>query len=104
MKHISSSLSLLPGELLVEIISYLDSDVDLSSFCRTSRQFHWLLFDHLFDSCCKRRYWGKSYYIELFYHAVKHDSINIIRWLTYRASPDKSAEKLDLTGLVFAPL
>jgi hypothetical protein len=72
-------LSNLPAELLL----YLTGDLgtwDLSSLSRLSRETHWRLFYLLFDSAIAKASDSRELgdcLVNLFFHAVKHDSANI---------------------------
>lgn len=78
----------LPNELLIHIVGYLDCARDISSISRLNHRFHWLLSDYLIDFCVTD--W--SFLLRLFFHAVKHDSANIIQRLTFYTG------RLDLKG------
>jgi len=78
-------LSNLPTELLLHVAEDLSSR-DLSSFSRLSRQLHLPLFHLLFDSAIARRSDSRQLeqcLVNLFFHAVKHDSTDIAQYLIY---------------------
>ena len=78
-------LSNLPTELLLHVAGALSSR-DLSSFSRLSRQFHWRFFHLLFGSAIAKSSDSKQLeqcLVSLFFHAAKHDSINLAQFLIY---------------------
>lgn len=77
----------LPSELLLHIVTYLDNR-DLSAFSLSSRLAHWRLFYPLFNRTLAQ---GKCL-ASLFFHAVKHDSINIAQLL------NNSGDEINLKG------
>lgn len=87
-------LSNLPAELLLYVAGYLGAR-DLSSLSRLSRETHWRLFYLLFDSVIAKASDLRELedcLVNLFFHAVKHDSANIAQYLIY------STYQLDLNG------
>lgn len=97
-------LSQLPNELLLGIGRHLDSDRDISSLSRLNRDFHWLFFDYLFGFCFKQRssaryLSNKNYLLRLFFHAARHNSANIIQWLTFRTDELNVREYVNLYEL-----
>lgn len=91
------SLAGLPIELLVNIVEYLDDSRDISSVCRLNSRFHWLFFDYLLSFCAKQPWFASQpsvSLLQLYFHAVKHNSANIIQWLT------ADNDQLDLKGYV----
>jgi hypothetical protein len=99
MSHILG-LSHLPTELLLYVAEFL-SIQDLSSFSRLSRQFHWRLFHPLFHAALAKTS-GSSGSVQclmdLFFHAVKHNSMNIAQYLIY------STDQIDFNGYDIVPL
>lgn len=92
-----------PTEILLEISKYLEAVVDISALSRVSRRFHWLFSDDFLRLAIKERSIKKHQskdltLTDLFLHAVRHDSVNIITYLTLR-----SHEKLDLRGVIPKP-
>jgi hypothetical protein len=68
---------------------------DLSSISRVSRQFHWHLFHLLFDTTIAERSDPRQLdqcLVNLFFHAIKHDSTNIAQYLIY------STHRINLNG------
>jgi len=87
-------LSNLPTELLLLLAGDL-SIRDISSLSRSSHQLHWHLFYLLFDSAIAERSNSRPIeqcIVDLFFHAVKRDSANIIQYLIY------STYRINLNG------
>lgn len=87
-------LSDLPTELLLDVAGFL-SIRDLSSFSCLNRQCHWRLFHLLFESAIAERSDSRrpeQCLVNLFFHAVRHDSTNIAQYLIY------STNRINLNG------
>jgi hypothetical protein len=87
-------LSNLSTELLLYVAGFL-SNGDLSSLSRLGRQYHWRLFHLLFESAVAKRSDSRQpeqCLVNLFFHAVKHDSKNIAQYLIY------STNQINLNG------
>lgn len=84
----------LPNELLLMIGEYLNALRDISSLAQVNRRLAHLFFDHLFntwwrtlsnssDTAVRIRLQQKIGALELFCHAARHNSANIIQWLIF---------------------
>lgn len=79
----------LPAELWLIVAEFLDAR-DISSLCRLNRRFQQLLFDLVFDTAiAERSAWSQleQCLVNLFSHAIKHDSRHIAQYLIYSTYP-----------------
>ncbi|KAM7201718.1 Ankyrin repeat-containing domain protein [Rhypophila sp. PSN 637] len=96
-----AQLGELPPELLIMIAECLDSRRDLSSLGRVCRDFFLLLFEDLFRAWRRGLPEADGHFLEArdgvlaaFYHAIKHDSTNIVS----RLLDNNFEDLLDLKG------
>jgi hypothetical protein len=97
MPQSQAHLARCPTELLLGISGHFDSVLDTSTLSRVNRRFHWLFGDQILRLAIKGRskkgQSRDSILSDLFFHAVRHDSTNIITFLTLR-----SDEQFDVRG------
>ncbi|KAL8383018.1 hypothetical protein RB595_006671 [Gaeumannomyces hyphopodioides] len=93
-----------PTEILLMVSKHIDAIIDVSALSSVCRRFRWLFGDHLLrlaiETQSRKKQQSKQLTLtDLFLHAVRHDSINIITYLTLR-----SDEQLDFRGVIPKPI
>ncbi|EJT77567.1 hypothetical protein GGTG_02673 [Gaeumannomyces tritici R3-111a-1] len=100
MSTLQSYLGGCPTEILFMVSKYIDEITDISALSSVCRRFHWLFGDRVFrlgiEAISRKKQRSRQLTLtDLFLHAVRHDSINIITYLTLR-----SDEELDFRGVI----